>query len=557
MILMVCAARLRLLLAMLALMLVLALAVILGSTFAPVAAPCPEDIETIWAIEDARTMSEKPLVTALDNNGVPLAYDRETNTFYCSLGLDNGEQWPDIHLTAPGAEGVSLLLADDFTYDSCAEAVAMGNVYSLLAYTQEEYAYANLVFTGLPLMSLTAEGEITRNDTPAYVEIGAYGEEAVRANARVHIRGWSSRQYMKNGYRVEYTRGSGGRKVALQTPGIGRTDTLVLLPMAADRSMLRDRLSWALYDEMLGDEERFAARPCAYVELMLDGQYAGVYLLMKPFDMEEELLHMGGSHAQRDSVYRSCITFLVGEEEAITEHPYGDSLGFRKYYEAVGSTPFQALDDFKALIEQEDDEAFCAQAMAQLDIESMLRMTLLLQAGGMTDNVFNNMFIWAEWTEAGYVYHFIPWDMDMSWGMREEEIGQQYEYWLHFPQADRLLNLNPGGQLRSTLAGMWAQLRADKFSEAHIESLLTQYAGELNDSGAMLRNAERWETETYASDGQDILDFVNIRFALLDETIERLSQPNAPRALFLERTGWGEKSNPIEWAEDDGTREGA
>ena len=50
---------------------------------------------------------------------------------------------------------------------------------------------------------------------------------------------------------------------------------------------------------------------------------------------------------------------------------------------------------------------------------------------------------------------------------------------------------------------------------------------------------------------------MNIRFALLDETIERLSQPNAPRALFLERTGWGEKSNPIEWAEDDGTREGA
>ena len=95
------------------------------------------------------------------------------------------------------------------------------------------------------------------------------------------------------------------------------------------------------------------------------------------------------------------------------------------------------------------------------------------------------------------------------------------------------------------------------FSEAHIESLLTQYASELNDSGAMLRNAERWETETYASDGQDILDFVNIRFALLDETIERLSEPNAPRALFLERTGWGEKSNPIEWAEDDGTREGA
>lgn len=537
----------QLMLIILALMLALALAVILGSPFAPVAAPCPEDIETIWAIEDARTPCDGPLVTALENNGVPLAYDRETNTFYCSLGLDKGEQWPQIHLTAPGAEGVSLLFADDFTYDSCAEAVAMSNVYSLLAYTQEEYAYANLVFTGLPLLSLTAEGEITREDTPAYVEIGAYGQQAVRTNARVHKRGGLSGGSEKAGYRVEYTRGMGtGGKTVQLTPGIGQTDTLLLLPMPYDRSLMRDRLSWALYGEMKGGDGRFGARPTAYAEVFVNDRYMGVYLMMQPFDVEAELTD--GGNAVTDSIYRTCVTYLV-HDDPVSEHPFREQSGYRLFYTPDERRPFAALDTYLGLLQEQDDEAFCQKALAHIDLEDMLRTLLLIQAGGMTDNVFNNLYIWAEQTPSGTVYHFLPWDMDLSWGMKMEDIGQQYEYWMCFPTADRLLNLNPGGRIRSALEQMWTQLRADVFSEAHIEALLAQYAHELNASGAMLRNAERWGTEDYAADGSGIAEFAGIRFALLDETIERLSEPDAPRALFLERTQWQDKGNPIEWAD--------
>ena len=46
--------RLRLLLAILALIAVLAAAVVIGSPYASVMAPAPEVIEEIWAIEDSR-----------------------------------------------------------------------------------------------------------------------------------------------------------------------------------------------------------------------------------------------------------------------------------------------------------------------------------------------------------------------------------------------------------------------------------------------------------------------------------------------------------------------
>ena len=96
------------LLALAALVLALAGVIACASPYAPAAAPAPEDVETIWAIEDAREESDAPLVTALAMNGVPLAYDAESSTFYCTLGMDNGEEWPVLRLTAPEARGGRL-----------------------------------------------------------------------------------------------------------------------------------------------------------------------------------------------------------------------------------------------------------------------------------------------------------------------------------------------------------------------------------------------------------------------------------------------------------------
>ena len=90
--------RLKLLLAMATLACAIGLTVKYGSAYQPVVEPVRE-IEEIWALEDAREESEEPLVTRLFCNGAEAAYDVESNTFYCTLGLENGEDWPEIELT--------------------------------------------------------------------------------------------------------------------------------------------------------------------------------------------------------------------------------------------------------------------------------------------------------------------------------------------------------------------------------------------------------------------------------------------------------------------------
>ena len=98
-----------------------------------------------------------------------MAYDAENNVFYGSLGLENGAQWPEIKLTASdeAAKGLSLCFADDYGFDDCDAAIREGYSYQIFAYTDTAYSYAEVVFIGLPLVNVTAEQTIEREDVPA------------------------------------------------------------------------------------------------------------------------------------------------------------------------------------------------------------------------------------------------------------------------------------------------------------------------------------------------------------------------------------------------------
>lgn len=536
--------KLVLLLEILALIAVMAAVVILGSPSETVVSG-PADIEALWAIEDTREESGAPLVTHLLCDGVPMVYVESEDTFYCTLGLETGGDWPQMKITAPQARGLSLCFSDDYTYDWCDEAIGSGYSYELMAYTDKAYDYFNVVFTGLPLVSLTSEQAITQEDTPARVTVSGYGEAPVSTYTRAHLRGGLSLSAEKKAYKIEYTRHADGTgRVEWATPGLGRTDELLLLPMPFDSLLMRDRLSWDLYGRMTAQSGGFAPRKTAYAEVVINGEYAGVYLMMTPYSMERDLLSLGTEHLQ-DSVYRTCVAYM-SEGRPLLEHPLREGAGYELFYSPQSGEPFAPLAGYIDLLLEEDDEVFCQKAMERLDLTSLLQSLILIQAGGMTDNVFNNLYIRAERTQAGYVYHFFPWDMDLAWGLKMEDIGFAFENWMFFPLADRLISLNPGGAVRAELLRLWESACADLNLQT-VQELTEAYAHELNASGAMARNAERWGTERYEADGFEISDFASVRFALLDETIRRLAQEPEGRAPFLERTQYEGKGTPIQW----------
>ena len=499
--------RLKLLLAMAVLACAIGLTVKYGSAYRPVVGPVRE-IEAIWAIEDEREESEEPLVTRLFCNGAEAAYDAESNTFYCTLGLENGEKWPEIKLT-PAQKvggGLTLCFVDDYAYDACADAIREGYAYQIMAYTDEAYSYSDVVFTGLPILSLHTAEEITTEDTPAALNLAFGNGERLEANARAHLRGNASLVRLdKHSYKVEFTRTEDGKKkIPQNVPGLGQTDEIILLAMGFDPNMVRDRLSWSMIERIWPKDEAFAPVGREYVEVFVNDAYQGAYLMMVPFDRRAEIEKAGAGSAQRDSLYRSVIA-AVDKGRPIDE-------GYELFIAPDAENPFAGLQTYLRLDSGEmDDETFCREAAAHIDVPSLMRYTLLVQGMALCDNIFNNMYVWAHETAAGVVYRFIPWDMDLSW---EKEPGAYWDCWMIDALACRVIELDVSGA-RAELAAQWRQMSEAGFTIDTVREELALYQHELTDSGAFLRDAERWGKEQDEMDVSQIEAVAEYRFELL------------------------------------------
>ena len=510
--------RLKLLLGMLALTALMIALVVCFSPYAPAVEPAG-DIEEIWAIEDAREESEAPLVTRLENHGMRLGYDAQENTFYCPIGLNTGDEWPELHLTAPGAKDVKLVFVDDYTYDWCSDALRDGYAYQIMAYTDTQFSYAQMVFTGLPVVRIEAEEALTYDDAIAQVTM-ASPEGGLHTRAIAHLRGAGSRLSEKKSYRIDFVHGQKNSSAIAEVPGVGQADNIILLAGVMDPSLMRDRLSWDVYAMIAGEDEPYGPRKTQYVELFVGDSYTGVYVMMEPVDDGEELQKRGVNAPMTDSVYRSAQIDYAGDR-AYVENTMREGSIYELYHAPDSAHAFDALAaylEMERLPEGEVyDEEFERLAMKHIDLESILRYYLFVQGGGMSDNVYNNMYILAQRENGKTVYRFAPWDMDLTWGRFKNGDGDFYHDLFSFEVAQRMIDIDAGGVTREMLAGLWREMRAGAMNEETIAALVDGYTYELDASGAYVRDAMRWRDDAYTADGYEITSFTDEHFAVLDE----------------------------------------
>lgn len=511
--------KLRLLLGIVLLAGVTLAVIVLASPYAPVVEPC-RDIEEIWAIEDARQESEMPLVTALEMDGASLGYDAESNIFYCTLGMDGGDEWPDIHLTAPGSRGVSLCFVDDYTYDWRTDAIRDGYEYQIIAYTDEEFSYASLVFTGLPIVTLdTAQPLLPHEDIPVTVSISAAGEAPLTAYARAHERGDTTlRMRPKHGIKVEFTRNQDGtRKTAQRMPFLGETDEFILLACSMDQLLIRDKLSWDLWNGISSTDEPFGPRETTYCEVFAGDEYLGIYLIMRPFDYVTELTHLDKNAPAADSLYRLAGRSVYEfDKPLIQDHR---AIYYEQHYTPAGVKGHAALEPYLDMFAEESDEVFAQKALSMLDLDSVIRYALFIQACGMTDNEHNNLYIICHHEDGGYRYLFAPWDLDVSWGRDDDENA---EVWYPFDLFDRLVELDCG-DVRERVGRIWRQMRETAFSDENVERLITSYDVEMGDSGAFYRDAVKWNRPNFYADSYNTIAYAASRFAMMDARIEEIT----------------------------------
>lgn len=468
-----------------------------GSAVAPMM-----DIEEAWAIEDARSEAQEPLVMEMHSGDSELGFDRASNTFYCSIG-SGLEDWPELVLTVRGAEGVKAAWIDDYTYDFCADAVQEGYRYELLAYTGEEYAYFGVVFTGLPVVMLHVEdtSELGESYIPARASVSGGGYEAIDTAALVHLRGGGfDKGIDKPSYRVEFHRLSDkgkDKKNRLSVLGMDDDSDWLLVSNAGDASCVRNELAFELWDKWNGEDKAFARLESRMVEVFVQDEYMGLYQLLQRIDEEDELEENGGD-PYADAVVRLIgMRFETGRPVSQMSLPIGGCLELR--YAPPGRSrqeTFARFEDYVTLNLPDgdenrlDDEAFAALALSRVDVRGLMSYYLYMNVCSLPyDNVKNNVFIWARQTAQGDRYILSPWDMDSGFSPLFTDGTESINMWMTLPV--RMLELDVGGS-RAALWDVFEEMRASLLTDDAIYQWIQDKEDEINASGAYLRETERW-----------------------------------------------------------------
>lgn len=478
------------------------------------------DIEDAWAIEDARAEAADALVSRMFNGEAILGHDRESRTFYCTIGAGLAD-WPETALSAMGAEGLQVAWIDDYTYDFCDEAVAEGYRYELLAYTDTAFEYVGVVFTGLPIVTLHTDegaGIVSDADVGADVHIASAEHGALYSRALVHKRGGGSYVGIpKDSYRLEFrginARGSDVRMERGVLDMEADSDWL-LIANASDVSAVRNHLCWQAWKDWK-PERQFAELESRLVEVFRGDEYMGLYQLMQYVNPEKELRLMGGN-PDTDTLVRMITLANAGDRPRLNRVDW-DNHELELRYAPKGMSAgnafalYDAFSDVEILRTQEmSDEEFAAIMKTHFDMQDLIDYFLFIQMYGLTDNVTNNLYVWALHGEDGvYRYRLSPWDMDQSLGSEESRINPGEMASWEMKMVNRMLDMNLNG-CRDLMWDMFYEKRGSVLSDDAIYQWLIGVEEEINATGAYLRESGKWRG------GEQALDLGEMRVKVME-----------------------------------------
>lgn len=484
------------------------------------------EIEEIWQIEDTRTESENLLVRTMYCDEYELGFDEQSNTFYCSLGK-NGEEWPQISLYASGTEELQVGWVDDYTFDSCAEAIREGYQYELFAYTNDEYSYFNLVFTGLPIVTLHVdEGlDIGEEYIPARATVFGRGFDVVDSAALVHTRGggWI-KPIDKYSYRVEFhgEKGSGGdKKERISVLGMEADSDWLLLSNSSDSLAVRNYLAFDLWKKWNPDGA-LTVLENRMVELFVNNEYVGLYQIMQRVSPEREIIKAGG-RVETDCAVRVIAPHNTGDKPVMD---LMDKMGYCVEYQheprGDAKRVFGNLEEYVLMNQRDlDDQTFLDLVKIHVDVEDMMSYYLFLQAAILqSDNIYNNHFVWMFWENGRYVYRLSPWDMDWAFsGVFMEDGSLMVKFAMAPIVATRMLDLDCM-ESRKVLHSIWKQKRETILADDALEEWMLGIEEEINASGAYLRESEKWYGNAQELNLKERLYFLNNQMGVIQDYLD-------------------------------------
>ena len=375
--------------------------------------------------------------------------------------------------------------------------------------------------SSLPLVQLDVAEPITdTSQPPCAMKVGT-GDVF---KGVIRIRGSSSRAHPKKSYLV-----------VLDTPagllGMPARRQWILNAAYIDRSLMRHKLAYDLFKSMGTPDRPRLAAGSRFVEVHLNGDYQGVYLLMERVD--RELLGLA-PFAAGDPAH-ACLYKAINHSAGFVR---ADHEGFEQEIPdplvLAHPEPLAALMKFATTAPAAEFADPQKGIASRIDLDNAIDFHLLVLVTSNADGITKNFYL-ARHRPAGDAmprFFFVPWDYDGTFGRNWDSSILPPTLWLSNGLFERLLR-DPAYRERFT--ARWKQLRDNELSIQAIQKMIDVNAGEI--LAAAGRNAKRWPTDrrpfhdhiTFEQDIEQMKAWVAQRTAWIDQAIERQTQPRGNR----------------------------
>ena len=288
----------------------------------------------------------------------------------------------------------------------------------------------------------------------------------------------------------------------------------ILLANAQDRTAVRNALCFDMWRRWNAGSPALNMLEDRMVEVFVQDEYMGLYQLIQRIDPQKELIRIGGN-PDTDSAVRAVGFVNIGEKPTLNlpeaapkwvEYRYDGQnqpmRAFSRYmnYARLNLREFHFLDSGSYL----SDDEFIALAQECVPAEELLSFFLFMQVCNLSDNVFNNLYIWAVDRGETVKYYLSPWDMDWSLNTplaENDTIPTDMELSLYLPC--RMLDLDVLDS-RRIVNRIWQERSERLLTSEEIYNWIIGMEEMINDSGAYLRETKKWYREAQLLNLADI-----------------------------------------------------
>lgn len=375
----------------------------------------------------------------------------------------------------------------------------------------------------LPIVVIDTKGKpvLDRNFIECSINLLVAGKtnlsDAKTVFGVVRVHGAVSSSYPKKSYRINLTND-------IQFLDLRKNSQWVLNAAFIDRSLMRHKLAYDLFLKMGTKEKPRYAAASRFVEVYLNDDYQGIYLLMERIN--RKLLNL--RKFDTNNFTHSCIY------KAVDHAANFDQVGYNGYEQQEPDIekmqywkPLQELNTFIATSKREVFFNPTNGIEAMVDIENAIDFHLLVLLTSNSDGITKNYFI----ARNGQIeppqtekFFFIPWDYDGSFGRNWDGSVYPHDVWLSNRLFDRL---NESKEYRQRFAARYNELRRSVFSEESLFEMIDENVRTLGE--AVKRNNMRWkdaqnyypDRATFEQDVAHIRQWLQKRLKWLDEEINR------------------------------------